>query len=268
MILARIPLLIALSTAVVLSAARVVAAETFRLDRIGIVRFTPIETGKLLRRQGVLLVDGTVQWRGSSEMDRPAGTPDWVIDRDLITVPAWSSYRALGTDATRNFTLAEGAITVFVGPESLHFIEPSTDTTAAIGKVINISTRARLAGASDAVIAGFVIDERPRKVLIRGVGPSLAKFGVNDAVANPVLRLKQPDGQTIASNDDWHQSPVAPEIRDAAVRVGAFPLNESSADAALLVELPPGAYTVQLESGAAPAVGSSVLVEVYSVPEV
>jgi len=49
----------------------------------------------------------------------------------------------------------------------------------------------------------------------------------------------------------------------AAQAVGAFPLPSGSKDAALLLDLPPGAYTAQMEGvGGATGIG---LIEIYEV---
>ena len=59
-------------------------------------------------------------------------------------------------------------------------------------------------------------------------------------------------------------APNATAIRDTARAVGAFPLAEASRDSALLVTLPPAAYTLHI-SGANNTTGV-VLVEIYDVP--
>jgi phosphodiesterase/alkaline phosphatase D-like protein len=141
-------------------------------------------------------------------------------------------------------------------------IQPLTDTTDRA--LINISARGRITAPSDTVIAGFVIGgHTQRRVLLRAVGPSLSAFGVTDAVPRPVITLF--NGATVvASNSDWSLADVA-RLNDAFDRVGAFHfLSTSSHDAAILVTLDPGAYTMQTSSltGAT----GSMLVEAYEVP--
>lgn len=242
------------------------AAEPFRLDRIGIVRFTEIGPDRIQRSTGTLMLDGRVAWGLTYEQDRPANVPSWIFGRTLVLREAWLAYRALGFTAVANFMLGAGSVAVPVGDSTYWVVEPNSEARFSDGRVANISTRARLAGAGDRVIAGFVIEGRHRWVLIRGVGPSLATVGVTGALADPIIGVHR--GQTIVHyNDDWSARYDAAEIRAAAARVGAFPLADASKDAALLVELPPGAYTVSVES-AGPAInGGEVLVEVYSVPE-
>jgi hypothetical protein len=103
-------------------------------------------------------------------------------------------------------------------------------------------------------------------VLVRAVGPSLAKFGVPAPHADPWLAVKR-GTQTVVGNDDWSNQPNADRVAAAAARVGAFPLETAAFDAAVLVILPPGAYTVHVASDLINVRSRDVLVEVYSVPE-
>src|SRR3954467_9940909 len=68
------------------------AADPFRLDRVGIVRLTPVGDDKLLTQQGVLHVSGEMQWRPGVEIPRPVNTPDWALNRALVTVDAFLAY--------------------------------------------------------------------------------------------------------------------------------------------------------------------------------
>lgn len=242
------------------------AAEPFRLDRVAIVRFTESAPGHLRRHQGILELDGRVTWRSWADIPRPANTPVWALARNLITVHAWSSYHQLGQGVLVNFELAEGAVRFAIGEESFHFIAPSELAFFATGRVINLSTRARVGPGGDQVIAGFVIDERPRTVLIRAIGPGLARFNVAAPISDPFLSVKQ-GNLTLAFNDNWSTRPDAAAIRDAAARVGAFPLENASRDAARLLVLPPGNYTVHVEAASPEISGGQVLVEIYSVPD-
>ena len=129
------------------------------------------------------------------------------------------------------------------------------------GRLVNLSARALVRGGDDALAAGFVIGgTQPRRVLIRAVGPTLGEYGVTGVLADPVLRLYQ--GATpLAINDDWEISRSGAALAVTAQRVGAFALAPASLDAALLITLAPGAYTV-LVAGVAGTAGL-VLVEIY-----
>jgi hypothetical protein len=70
--------------------------------------------------------------------------------------------------------------------------------------------------------------------------------------------------QLILSNDDWDGISGSATTASVAAAVGAFPLSAGSKDAAFVVTLPPGPYTVQA-TGKDGSTGI-VLVEVYLVP--
>jgi hypothetical protein len=151
------------------------------------------------------------------------------------------------------------------------------DTGTPSTRLINISARADVQSGSNSLIAGFVITPGPtgadETVLIRGVGPTLASFGVSGALANPILTVFDSKQVEVASNQGWSTSPAlgtssvnaGVETSTAATmtNVGAFALATGSADAAMTLTLPPGSYTAQVSSGSGAAgVG---LVEVYEV---
>lgn len=129
------------------------------------------------------------------------------------------------------------------------------------GKMVNIATRGAVGTGDSIMIAGFVVQEGSRRVLIRGVGPTLGGFGVTGTLADPVIELKNTAGVTVATNDNWNSATNAAAIRTTAAATGAFALAEGSTDAALLVDLEPGAYTVLL-SGKNNTTGVAI-VEVY-----
>jgi hypothetical protein len=129
---------------------------------------------------------------------------------------------------------------------------------------VNVSTRSRIVNASDALIVGFVIGgTASRNILLRAVGPSLAAFNVTNILPRPVITLFR--GSTvIAVNNDWSVSDPN-RLISAFDRVGAFRFSSAtSRDAALLVTLSPGAYTMQA-TGLDGATGN-VLLEAYEVP--
>ncbi len=134
--------------------------------------------------------------------------------------------------------------------------------TATTPRLVNLSTRAEIDANADLAV-GFVLGgQAARTVLVRGVGPSLAVFGVSGVMVDPRLELfNNNTGQRIGGNDDWAGSL---EIATAAASVGAFSLSgPASKDAVLLVTLPPGPYSARI-SGAGGA-GGAALVEVYEV---
>ena len=156
-----------------------------------------------------------------------------------------------GVGATTGVALAE-----------IYDSQPAGVSDATTPRLVNASARAHVRTGSDLLIVGFVIGgDTPRTLLIRAVGPTLASKGVTFVLPDPQLQLYS--GSTrIRENDDWAADAVANAT--AAAQVGAFPLPLDSKDSALLVTLPPGAYTAQV-SDVNGATGVA-LVELYQVP--
>jgi hypothetical protein len=112
----------------------------------------------------------------------------------------------------------------------------------------------------DVGIGGFIITgSAPKQVTVRGLGPSLAGFGVPNPLADPVLELHGPPGFTTIINDNWRDSQDGclgtPELR---------PTNDLES-AICGVTLDPGAYTAILR-GKNNGTGIG-LVEVYDVDQ-
>jgi hypothetical protein len=135
------------------------------------------------------------------------------------------------------------------------------DTGTPTSTLVNLSARAYVGTSQSVLIAGFVIGgDTSLTVLIRASGPALLQFGVPDTLADPKVQLVS-GSTTVAANTKWGGDPAIFAVAD---EVGAFSWDLSSADSALLVTLPPGAYTA-LVSGATGDSGVA-LVEVYAVP--
>ena len=115
------------------------------------------------------------------------------------------------------------------------------------------------AGAS-ALVCGFTISGlAPKHVVIRAIGPGLAPFGVNGLLQDPQLTVTALGcNATVAANDNWDFDAALITAFSAA---GAFPLAADSKDAAVVLYLPPGGYTVTV-SGVGHTSGNA-LVEIY-----
>lgn len=142
-----------------------------------------------------------------------------------------------------------------------------TEAAGAAAGLVNVSTRG-LSGAGERVlIAGFVLsDGASQNVLVRSAGQALAAFGLpaERCAPNPRLEVFRSGGGFLAANDDWVRDPAAAQIRAAAAARGAFALPESGQDAATLVNVAEGAFTVNAASGAPSATDLPIqLVEVY-----
>ena len=125
---------------------------------------------------------------------------------------------------------------------------------SAFNHLANISTRGFVNTGQGQLIGGFIITGGPKMVLVRAMGPSLAKFGVSPVLADPKLQLMQ--NQTLLrENDNWQTAPNASDIR--ATKLPPDDPKES----AILIRLEPGNYTT-IVTGADGGTGIA-LVEVF-----
>ena len=132
-------------------------------------------------------------------------------------------------------------------------------------QITSLSLRGPVGQDTGTLISGFVINSSvPKTVMIRGVGPTLAMFGVGDAVAQANITVFDGNGNVVATNDGYLNGPNSAMVVTTAASVGAFPLSDPG-DSALLVTLWPGAYTVQVAASGDNLVSGSALLEVYDV---
>lgn len=114
------------------------------------------------------------------------------------------------------------------------------------------------------LVAGFVIEGAgSRTILVRGVGPGLRQFGIEQALADPWLRLFDSAGRVLAASDDWSADDDAGVVGRWLPQTGTPDLIRPGArDAAIVLNLPAGAYSVMMESTDETA-GGIGLIEVY-----
>ena len=143
-------------------------------------------------------------------------------------------------------------------------VEVYDSGTGNTPRLTNVSARTQVGTGGDVLIVGFVVSGNvPKKLLIRAVGPTLGVFGVGGTLVDPVLEVRPLGSENIvATNDDWRGTAA---LKSAFVSVGAFGLSpDTSRDAAIALELPPGAYTATV-TGKNNTTGVA-LVEVYELP--
>lgn len=232
-----------------------------KLAEVGVHRFVPqAGTGVVLERNYLLTANGQM----SPVEDRPVPLavtiPERAYNKVLISAASWLAYGKLGPKALENFELVNDLDPIDIAGRWHFEIQVAAGARGHVGHVPNLSTRAEVTAATPA-ISGFVIEDMPRHVLIRAIGPGLAQFGVGNALPSARVRLYHSD-TPIATNDDWNvNSSYGSVVASASARAGAFPLSVGTKDAAIAIILAPGTYTVHA-SGATPATGA-VLLEVY-----
>jgi len=174
-------------------------------------------------------------------------------DAVVSTGPVAGSYSALigGKAGTTGIALAE-----------IYDASPASTVTGTTPRLVNVSARSQVGTGDQGLFAGFFIGgSAARTVLIRAIGPTLASYGVTDALADPQLQLFR--GSTLlAANDNWGGSAQLAALGDS---VGAFQLpNKDSKDSILVATLAPGLYSAQV-TGVGNTTGVA-LVEIYELP--
>ena len=126
-------------------------------------------------------------------------------------------------------------------------------------RALNISTRAKVQTGDNVTIAGFIVTGpagSTKKVIVRGLGPSLVAAGVQGALTDPYIELRK-GAALLAANDNWRQ-------RQAEVQASGIPPT-NDLESAIVATLAPGAYTVTLR-GAHNEIGVG-LIEVYDLAQ-
>jgi hypothetical protein len=179
-------------------------------------------------------------------------------------------FAAASKDAAIYTTFAPG------GGNTAHIVGSTGGTGVALAEVFdatenpsdasprlsNLSARAQVGTGDNVLIGGFIIGgSAPVTVLIRAVGPSLAQFGVNGVLADPILELHS-NSALLQTNDNWSEANNVAEIASVmAQRTFALPAN--SKDSVVLVALAPGLYSAVIR-GAGNTTGVALL-ELYEV---
>ncbi len=202
-----------------------------------------------------------------------AGSP--AISEAASSVGAFAWGNPSSADSAVETTLAAGPYTAEVsgaaGDTGVALAEvydatPGGSRVASSPRLVNLSARVAVGTGANVLIAGFVIGgSSARTVLVRASGPAIAAapYNVPGTLPDPQLTLARPGpGGVVSANTAWGG---AAAITGAAAGVGAFGWSDpASRDSAILVTLPPGAYTATV-AGAAGDTGVA-LVEVYEVP--
>jgi sugar lactone lactonase YvrE len=128
----------------------------------------------------------------------------------------------------------------------------------ATHQLLNVSTRGLVQTGDNVLIAGFVVGGNGpvgTPVLVRALGPSLTAFGVTNALADPMLELRDASGTLLATNNDWKDS------QESAIS-GTKLQPSDDHESAIYIQLHGGAFTA-IVRGQNGTTGTAV-VEVYN----
>lgn len=119
-------------------------------------------------------------------------------------------------------------------------------SSANVGRLTNVSVRSSAGPGAGSLIAGFTLGGNGGgtvRLLVRGMGPSLAALGVTGFLRDPRLTLFRAS-TVIATNDDWEG---AAPLKAALAQSGAFAFaSDASQDSALISSLGSGGHTMQI----------------------
>ena len=129
----------------------------------------------------------------------------------------------------------------FNGEQDVYYVRVAPLTS----RLLNISTRARVLTDDRVLIAGFIINgSSAKKVIIRGIGPSLTTAGLTGVLANPTLELHQ-GATTLVTNDNWKLRSDGTSQQAEIESTTIPPTNDL--ESAIVTTLNPGQYTAILK---------------------
>jgi len=200
----------------------------------------PVQIANLVSIAGITVIS-PLTFTASS--DNPSVATATISGKNLLVAPGQpgtAHIMAKATDLDGANVSQTVTVTVMTGP----------------ARLANMSTRAQVGTGGNVLIGGFVISgTASKRILARGIGPSLVQFGVTNALMDPTLELHAQDGTLLFSNDNWVTAANKQDISDT----GRAP--SSSQEPAILTTLAPGKYTA-IVRGAANTTGVA-LAEVY-----
>jgi len=198
-----------------------------------------------------------------------ASNDDWAaVDASVMNAVGAFALASSSRDAALVKDLAPGIYTAPVtsdtGSSGISLLEAYDASTTTYSYLSNASVRAYVGTGDSILVPGFVVSgSGSLRLLVRAAGPALAAYGVSGVLADPQLTVQGSDGTVVASNDNWSSQAGAAELVTVANSAGAFPFAQGSKDAAVLLSLPAGGYTVSV-SGVGAGTGAA-LVELYAV---
>ncbi|HZE56783.1 MAG TPA: Ig-like domain-containing protein [Chthoniobacterales bacterium] len=137
-------------------------------------------------------------------------------------------------------------------------VEVFDNNQAANSQLAQISTRGLVQGGNSVMIAGFILggSQNPTHVAIRGIGPSLGQFGINNPLPDPTLELHDGNGTLLIANDNWLDDPVSA----AQLTANGLALSNTK-ESGIFTTLPAGQFTAILAGKNGSGIG---VVEAYN----
>lgn len=205
------------------------------------------------------LFNGSAQVAANDNWGTPAADVG-AVSAAISSLGAFPFVSTASLDAAMVTTFEGGRTAQVSGPTAGSMIIEAYDAGAGNTTRLTNLSALNFVGPGSPLIAGFTIAGTGTKnLLIRAVGPSLGALGVPGTLADPKLVLQTSGQVLVADNDTFSASLPA-----VFATVGAFPFVVGGKDAAIIVSLPAGGYTVTV-SGADGGSGTAII-EVYELP--
>ena len=166
------------------------------------------------------------------ELHGPAGfttiTDDDWIDTQQAAITATGLAPTNDLESAILVTLAPGNYTAIVKGKNdtsgVGLVEAYDIDQAAHSQLANISTRGFVGTGADVMIGGFILGAgNNTNIVIRGLGPSLAAFGITGVLADPTLEVRDSNGVLLGPINNCEASLLPPDPLEACIEVSVPP---------------------------------------------
>jgi hypothetical protein len=144
--------------------------------------------------------------------------------------------------------LAPGSYTAVVqgagGGTGTGVVDAYDVSAGSPARLANVATRGLIRPGDQLMIAGFIIQNGPVRAVVRAIGPSLAAFGINNALSDTTLQLRDQNGMIVVEDDDWKLRSDGSSQQAEVEATGLQPSDDR--EAAFVTLLQPGQYTAQV----------------------
>ena len=162
------------------------------------------------------------------------------VDTDSNGLPDAWEYTYFGHSASELNTDSDGDGETNLGEYRAGTNPTNVNSVFRSARELNVSTRMRVQSGDNVLIGGFIITgTEGKRVILRGIGPSLTPFGVPGALEDTTLELFDSNRTLIGFNDNWRDTNEA-EIQGTGLQPS------DNRESAIVQTLAPGAYTAVL----------------------